>query len=90
MEFESEEYTSNAMWFIAGAAVGASLALLFAPSSGRVTRRKLRHVARRSGIALDRTGHDLMDKSKDLYEKGRKLADDAADMFDRGKKLVEG
>ncbi len=90
MEFDSEEYTSNAMWFIAGAAVGASLALLFAPSSGRVTRRKIRHAAKRSGIALDRTGHDLIDKGKEIYEKGRRMADDAADMLDRGKKLVEG
>jgi len=90
MDFDTEEYTSNAMWFMAGAAVGASLALLFAPSSGRATRRKLRHAARRGGIALDRSGHDLVDKGKELYDKGRRLADDAADMLDRGKKLVEG
>lgn len=90
MQFESEEYTSNAMWFVAGAAVGATLALLFAPTSGRVTRRKIRHVARKGGIALERTGQDIMEKSKDLYEKGRGLADEAADLFDRGKKLVEG
>jgi gas vesicle protein len=90
MPFENEEYTSNAMWFVAGAAVGATLALLFAPTTGRQTRRKIRHVARRGGIALERTGVDLMGKSKDLYEKGRSMADEAAEMFERGKKLVEG
>ncbi|MBI4889478.1 MAG: YtxH domain-containing protein [Acidobacteria bacterium] len=78
------------MWFVAGAAVGATLALLFAPASGRTTRRRIKHVARRGGIALERTGQDLMDKSKELYEKGRGLADEAAEMFERGKKLVEG
>lgn len=90
MPIDSEEYTSNAMWFVAGAAVGATLALLFAPTSGRVTRRKIRHVARKGGIVLERTGQDIMEKSKDLYEKGRDLADEAAELFDRGKKLVEG
>jgi gas vesicle protein len=90
MPFDSEEYTSNAMWFVAGAAVGATLALLFAPTSGRQTRRKIRHVARRGGIALERSGHDLIDRSKVLYEKGRDMADEAAEMFERGKKLVEG
>lgn len=90
MQFDSEEYTSNAMWFVAGAAVGATLALLFAPTSGRVTRRKIRHVARKGGIALERSGQDLMEKSRDIYEKGRNLADEAAELFDRGKKLVEG
>ena len=90
MEFDSEDYSSNAMWFVAGAAVGATLALLFAPTSGRVTRRKIKHVARRGGISLERASQDLMEKGKELYAKGRNLADEAADVFDRGKKIVEG
>ncbi|MGC4052389.1 MAG: YtxH domain-containing protein [Paludibaculum sp.] len=75
---------------VAGVAVGATIALLFAPSSGRVTRRRISRAAERGRESLADTGRDLADKGRDLYEKGRRLADEAADMIDRGKKLVEG
>lgn len=90
MAFDAEEYTNNVLWFLAGAALGATLALLFAPAPGRVTRRKIRHVGRKGMIAAERVGEDLMEKGRDMYEKGKHLADEAAELFDRGKKLVEG
>ncbi|MGQ9915919.1 MAG: YtxH domain-containing protein [Bryobacteraceae bacterium] len=90
MAFDAEEYTSNVLWFLAGAALGATLALLFAPAPGRVTRRKIRHAGRKGLLAAERVGEDLMEKGRDMYEKGKHLADEAAELFDRGKKLVEG
>ena len=87
---EFEETGSKALWFVAGAAMGATIALLFAPSSGRVTRRRIGRAAEKGKDTLADTGRDLADKSRDLYEKGRRIADDAADMFERGKKMVEG
>ncbi len=90
MAFDTEEYTSNALWFLAGAAVGATLALLFAPAPGHVTRRKIRHAGRRGLIAAERAGEELMEKGRDIYEKGKQVADEAAELFERGKKLVEG
>jgi gas vesicle protein len=90
MLFENEDPTSKALWFVAGVAVGSTIALLFAPSSGRVTRRRIGRATEKGRDALVDSGRDLADKGKELYEKGRKLADEAADMFDRGKKLVEG
>lgn len=90
MAVDTEEYTSYALWFVAGAAVGATLALLFAPAPGRVTRRRIRHVAQKGVLAAERAGEDLMEKGREMYEKGRQLADEAAELFDRGKKLVEG
>jgi len=87
---EAEDYTSRAVWFIAGAAIGATLALLFAPAPGEVTRRKIRRSAERSADALADSGRDLLDKGRGLYSKGKDLADDAAQMFERGRKLVEG
>lgn len=45
---------------LAGAAVGAGLALLFAPASGKETREKI--------------AHKLDDVKEDLKEKGSKLA----------------
>jgi len=86
----SEDNTSKVMWFIAGTAVGASLALLFAPASGEETRRKIRRSAERSRDQIADRGRDLMEKGKGLYERGKEMADDAAALFERGKKLMEG
>ncbi len=85
-----EDYSDKALWFVAGAALGATLALLFAPTSGEVTRRRLGRTAERSRDYVSEAGRDVLDRSKGLYEKGRKIADDAAELFERGKKMVEG
>ena len=86
----SEDYTNKATWFIAGTAVGATLALLFAPASGRVTRRQIRRQVEHGTGAISDSSHDLLEKGKELFERGRKMADDAADMIERGRKMVEG
>jgi gas vesicle protein len=86
----TEDSTSRAMWFVAGAAVGATLALLFAPATGEETRRRIRRSAVRGKDRLADASQDLMDRGRDLYEKGRDMADDAAKLFERGKKMVEG
>ena len=82
--------TSKAIWFLTGAAVGAALALLFAPASGEETRRYLGRKAEEGRDAIADTGRDLVGKGRDLYDKGRKIADEAAEMFDRGRRLVQG
>jgi gas vesicle protein len=81
--------TSKVVWFLAGAAIGATVALLFAPASGQETRRRIGKRASEGRDAITETGRDLLDKGRDLYDKGRKLADEAAEMFDRGKRLVQ-
>jgi gas vesicle protein len=86
----SDEDTGRILWFVAGAAVGASIALLFAPAAGKETRRYISKKAGEGREALADTGKEFVDKGRDLYDKGRKLADEAADMFERGRKLVEG
>lgn len=85
-----EDYNSKALWFVAGAAVGATLALLFAPASGDVTRRRIGRTAAKGRDYVSEAGRDVLDRSKGLYEKGRRIADDAADLFERGKRMVEG
>lgn len=85
-----DDHTSKALWFVAGAAIGATIALLFAPASGDVTRRRIGRTAARGRDVLAESGRDVLDRGKGLYEKGRKMADEAADLFERGKKLVEG
>ena len=81
---------NNLVWFVAGAAIGASLALLYAPQSGRDTRRLIKKKTREGREVLSDTSRDLMDKGRELYEKGLRVADDAAEMIERGRRLVEG
>lgn len=75
--------TGKLVWFVAGAAIGASIALLYAPQSGKDTRRYISRQTRKSREAI-------ADTASDLYEKGKKVADQAADLFDRGRQLVQG
>jgi gas vesicle protein len=77
-------------WFIAGAAIGATVALLYAPKSGRDTRKYLTKTTNNSVEAMEASGKELMDKGKELYDRGKQIAEDAADLFERGKKLVQG
>jgi gas vesicle protein len=63
--------------FLLGAAVGAGVALLFAPQSGEETRAQLRRGARkmkRKARDLAETGRDMVD---DLQRQGRTAVKDA-------------
>jgi gas vesicle protein len=86
----AQDNSTTLLWFVAGAAIGASIALLYAPQTGRDTRRLIGKKARQGGDAISDLGRDIADKGRDLYKKGSRLADDAADLFERGRKLVEG
>jgi gas vesicle protein len=77
-------------WFAAGAILGASIALLFAPSSGKQTRHLIARKTDEGRDSLNETSKELMDKSRDLYDRGRKIAEEAADLFERGRQLVRG
>lgn len=85
-----DEDGSKAGWFLAGAVIGASIALLYAPKSGRDTRKYLGKTTKEGQKAMEQSGRDLMDKGKELYDRGKQIAEDAADLFERGRKLVQG
>jgi gas vesicle protein len=78
------------VWFLTGAALGAAVALLYAPQSGKDTRRYLGKKAKHGREAISDVSRDALDKGRELYQKGRKMADEAADLFERGRRLVEG
>jgi gas vesicle protein len=78
------------VWFTAGAAIGATIALLYAPQTGKETRRLINKKTRYGREALADAGGDLAEKGKELFEKGRKMADEAADLFERGRRIIEG
>ena len=86
----AQESGDKVVWFLAGAAIGAAIALLYAPASGEETRTKLLEKASEGRDLLGDRGRDLMDRGRELYSKGKGMADEAADMLERGRKIVEG
>ena len=86
----SEDRGISIAWFLVGAAAGAAVALLYAPQSGRETRRLLAKKTEEGREALADSGKEVLDRGKELFDRGRELADEAADIFERGRKLVRG
>ena len=85
----AQDNSERLIWFLAGAAIGSTIALLYAPQSGEKTRKLIGRKARESREALSESGQDLLEKGRELYDKGRRVAEDAAEMIERGRKLVE-
>lgn len=82
--------TSDIAWFLTGAFIGAAAAILYAPKSGKDTRKYLSDKTHQGCEAVESASKDIADTSKDMFERGRKLVDDAADLFERGRKLAKG
>lgn len=76
-------------WFIGGALLGAAVALLIAPESGKHTRKNLLKQAERGRKSLVESGQELFEKGRELYERGREIAEDAADLFEKGRRIAE-
>jgi gas vesicle protein len=72
-------------WFLAGAAIGAAAALLYAPQPGHETREAIRRRALEERERLARSGRDAVDRGRELYERGKGLAEEASERFERGK-----
>ncbi len=89
------------VWFLAGAAVGAGIALLYAPKAGKDTRRFLVKKGEQARDAIVETSEDIVERGKNLsedivsrgreiYKKGVEIAEDANELLDRGRRLVRG
>ena len=77
------------LWFCAGAALGATIALLYAPHPGHHTRKKIRTAAQTGADKMAEQGRQLSELGREMYDKGRQMADDANSMFERGRKLID-
>lgn len=85
----SDEHSgTNAVWFLTGAALGASIALLLAPQTGSETRRLVKRRAVEGRGALMRGGREAYEHGRELYERGKELADEAGSVVERGKEAV--
>jgi len=89
-EETQSSFTDNVGWFLVGACIGAAVAVLYAPKSGKETRRYLAGKAQQSKDAVADTSSNIVEASRDMFERGKQLVEDAADLFERGRKLVQG
>jgi len=89
-EDTSSNFSGNIAWFLAGAFIGAAVAVLYTPKSGEETRRYLAGKVQQSKDAVSDTSSNIVEASRDMFERGKQLVDDAADLFERGRKLVKG
>ena len=88
---EAQDHLANNIgWFVAGAVVGMTAAILLAPQSGNKTRQVISDKTQQGKEAVTDTGKEVYDRGKEMIDKGRQLVEDAADLFDRGRKLVRG
>jgi gas vesicle protein len=87
---QESQLASNIGWFVVGAVVGLSAAVLLAPQSGKETRQFITDKTQQGRDAVAETGKDVYERSKEIIDKGRQLVEDAADLFERGRKLVRG
>jgi len=89
-EEAQDNLANNIGWFVAGAVVGMTAAILLAPQSGKKTRRLIADKTHQGKEAVADTGKEVYDRSKEMIDKGCQLVEDAADLFERGRKLVRG
>ena len=64
--------TKDALFFLGGAALGAAIALLYAPESGQKTRRRIKRFV-----------EDEKDKLTDAYDNVRERIEHGADKLER-------
>ena len=68
---QDNDYSVGTAAFLAGALIGAGVALLLAPQSGAETRDMLRHYAGRAKDELKQRGHDVKSTLDNAMERGK-------------------
>ena len=85
---EGQEDSNMLAWFLTGAVIGAAVTILYSPRSGKDNRQFIAEKAKQSKEAVSESAKDMIDTSREMFERGRKLVEDAAELFDRGRKLM--
>jgi gas vesicle protein len=90
MEHSRDESVNRLAWFLTGAIIGATVALLYAPKAGKDTRKYLSGRAQAGKDAVTDTTNEIVESGREMFDRGRKMVDDAAALFDRARKMVRG
>jgi len=77
--------SSNLLFFLAGASLGAVIALLYAPQSGKKTREYISDKADEGKDYLKDRSKELREQAEEYVERGKDLV---SHQVDRGKDLV--
>src|SRR5215470_12822807 len=83
---ENSGGSDKLLFFMAGAGLGAVLALLFAPKSGRETREMIARTGRDSREFLN---NKVAEGRQMVEERGRRIGDDFTSFLDRSKEAVQ-
>ena len=73
---------------LAGVGLGAGIALLFAPQTGRELRRKLTRIAEDSRDRLAVSSQEVLEKGRQVFERGKAVVDEALDFVERGRRTM--
>jgi gas vesicle protein len=72
-------------FFVTGAAVGAAVALLFAPKSGAQTRKDIRRFSKKAVNQIDDFQSDVRDQITEGYDQVMEVFDNVKDYVEDGK-----
>jgi gas vesicle protein len=72
-------------FLIAGAAIGAAVALLYAPKSGEQTRRDIRRFSKKAANQIDHLQNDIRDQICEGYDQVMEAFDNVKEYVEDGK-----
>ena len=85
MANDDNKVAAGALMLVAGGIIGAGLALLFAPQSGRKTRKDIVRYAKKAKHRAEDVIDDFSDSISDMVDA---VGEKAADILDKGKDLA--
>jgi gas vesicle protein len=93
MSREYDEDVRSLVWFLAGLGVGAVTALLFAPRTGKETRRILAKTAERGREFVEEQAEAAREQATAIRDRATDLAGDlrdrSRDLYERGRDLAK-
>ena len=83
-----EDNGEKVLWLLAGLGLGAGIALLFAPQTGKELRRRMSRMAEDSREKLSESGEDVIKRGKQAFERSKAVVDEALDFVERGRRII--